>query len=76
MAELIEMPFGMWTWVSPRNYIIDGGSDPPSEWEFLKGMTLGFSRMPPSTILSGPSVGISPRAVNEHSDWPATEAVE
>ena len=23
MAEPIEMPFGMWTWVSSRNYVLD-----------------------------------------------------
>ena len=60
----------------PKKLYIRWGPDPPWEWALLKGMTLGFSRMPLSTILSGPSVGISPRAVNEHSDLPATEAVE
>jgi len=23
-AEPIEMPFGVWTWVSPRNHVLDG----------------------------------------------------
>jgi len=32
--------------------------------------------MLPSTIPSGPDVEISPHAVNQHSDWLATEAVE
>jgi len=22
MAELIEMPFGLWTWVSPRKHVL------------------------------------------------------
>ena len=26
MAELIEMPFGMWTWVVPRKHVLDGGA--------------------------------------------------
>jgi len=25
------MPFGLWTWVGPRNHVLDGGPDPP--WE-------------------------------------------
>jgi len=28
-AEPIEMPFGLWTWVGPRNHVLDGDSDPP-----------------------------------------------
>ena len=23
-AEAIEMPFGVWSWVGPRNYVLDG----------------------------------------------------
>jgi len=30
-AEPIEMPFGLWTWMGPRNRVLHGGSDPP--WE-------------------------------------------
>jgi len=30
-AEPIEMPFGLRTWVGPRNHVLDGHSDPP--WE-------------------------------------------
>jgi len=41
-----------------------------------KGMTSGFSHMPPSTIPSGPDVGISLLAVSQHSSWPAAEVVE
>jgi len=32
MAELIEMPFGMKTWMGPRYHhylVLDGGPDPP-----------------------------------------------
>ena len=28
-AEPIEMPFGLRTWVIPRDHVLDGGSDPP-----------------------------------------------
>ena len=28
-AELIEMPFGLRTWLGPRDHVLDGGSDPP-----------------------------------------------
>jgi len=39
MAEPIEMPFGLRTWLGRRDHVLDGGSDPP--WEggnFLGGM--------------------------------------
>jgi len=29
MAELVEMPFRLRIRVSPRNNVLDGGSDPP-----------------------------------------------
>ena len=29
MAAPIEMPFGLRTWVSQRNYVLDGGPDSP-----------------------------------------------
>jgi len=31
MAEPIEMLFGLWTPVGPRNHVLDGGADPPME---------------------------------------------
>jgi len=35
MAEPIELPFGMWTRVVPRKYVVDGGAQctlaPPDE---------------------------------------------
>ena len=30
-AELIEMPFGLWAWMGPRNRVLHGGPDQP--WE-------------------------------------------
>jgi len=29
MAEPIKVPFGLRTWVGPRDRVLDGGSDPP-----------------------------------------------
>jgi len=40
MAELIEMLFGVWTWVGPRNHVLGGGSDPAVR----KGQFRGISR--------------------------------
>ena len=37
MAELIEMPFGLWTWAGPRNHALDRGPDPPWEGAILSG---------------------------------------
>jgi len=37
MAEPIEMPFGMWTRVGPRNCVLDGAPDPPQEGALLRG---------------------------------------
>jgi len=31
MAEPIEVPFGLRTWVGPGNHVLDGGPDDP--WE-------------------------------------------
>jgi len=28
-VEPIDMPFGLRTWVGPRDHVLDGGSDPP-----------------------------------------------
>ena len=30
-AEPVVMPFGMWTWMGPRNHVLDVGPDPPCE---------------------------------------------
>jgi len=31
------MPFGLWTWMSLRNHVLDGGSDPPCKGASLRG---------------------------------------
>jgi len=41
---------------------------PPERGALLRGMTLGLSCASPSTIPSGPDVGISPHAVDQCSD--------
>ena len=76
MAEPTELPFWMWTRLGPKNYVLDGGLDLPQRGTLLRGMMLGFSCVLPSTVTSGRDVGISPHAVNQHSDWPAAETVE
>jgi len=73
MAGPIKMPFGI-KWA--QGNIIRWRSRSLTRRGTFKGMTLGFSHLPRSTVPSGPDVGISPHAVNWHSDWPATEAVE
>jgi len=35
-AEPIEMPFGWWARVGPRNHVLDGGTDPPWEGAILR----------------------------------------
>jgi len=37
MAELIEMPFGFWTWVGPRNHVLDGVQIPDGKGQFFVG---------------------------------------
>ena len=32
------MPFGVWTWVGPRNHVFSGGLDPPRGGAFLGGI--------------------------------------
>jgi len=36
-AEPIDMPFGLWTRVGPRNHVLDGVPDPPYKETILKG---------------------------------------
>jgi len=36
-AEPIEMLFGMWTRLSPRNHVLDAGTDPPTRRGFFGG---------------------------------------
>jgi len=66
-AKPTDMPFGMWTWVGPRNYVLDGSPDPPMGTDTFEGIMSQFSCTLPSTIPSGPDVGISPHAVNQRS---------
>jgi len=37
MAEAIQMPFGLRTWVGQRNHVLDGVQIPPWEWASLRG---------------------------------------
>jgi len=37
MAEQIEMPFGSWTWVGPRNHVLDGVQIPLWEGAISRG---------------------------------------
>jgi len=38
MAEPIEMLFGLWARVGPRNHVLDGGPDPPWERAIFRGI--------------------------------------
>jgi len=37
MAELIEMPFGMMTWVGTRNHVLEGYQGPHGKGQFWGG---------------------------------------
>ena len=37
MAELTEMPFGMWGGVGPSNYVLDGDLETPGKEQFWGG---------------------------------------
>jgi len=47
------MPFGMWTQVGQRNYVLDGGPYPSREGTLLRGMTSGFSCIPSTSVPTG-----------------------
>jgi len=36
MDEPIEMPFGLWAWVGPRNHVLDRSLDPPCRGVMLR----------------------------------------
>ena len=36
MAELIEMPFGLWAWMGPRNHVLDGVHIPHWKGQFWR----------------------------------------
>ena len=40
-AEPIEVLFGIWTPVGPKNRVLDGGLDPPEEGHFRGAMRPG-----------------------------------
>ena len=41
-AQPIEMTFGLRIWVSSRNHVLDGGSDPQWERAILRGERVGL----------------------------------
>ena len=40
-AEPVEIRFTLWTWVCPRNNVLDGDPDPPWEGAILRGEGAG-----------------------------------
>jgi len=42
-VELIEMPFGLWTWVGPRKHILDGAQIPHAKGQLLGERTVSDS---------------------------------
>ena len=36
-AELIEISFELWTWVGPRNLVLDGDANPRGKEQFFWG---------------------------------------
>ena len=32
--EPVDMPFGLWTWLGPRNHVLGGGFDPKGKGQF------------------------------------------
>jgi len=41
-AEPIDMPFGMWTWVGPKNCVLDGVQIPDGKGQFEGGGAAKF----------------------------------
>jgi len=76
MAELIEILFGMWTQVGPRNYVLDGGPDPFMGRDTSEGMTSrqDFPACHPGAFPVALASGFSLHAVNQRSNWPTAEA--
>ena len=45
-AEPIEMPFGLWTRVGPRNHVLDGAQIPRAKMQLLVGKVMpGHARL-------------------------------
>jgi len=61
-TEPIEMSFGTWTQVGPRNYV-----DPIRLRSRFPTDKVAFER---------DDVGIFPHTIDQCSDWPAAEAIE
>ena len=74
----VVIPLGMLTRLG-QGYVLDGGPDHRTKfWAILRWMTLGFSRMLPSTVPSCHDVGISLHDVDQHSEyligWPQKQS--
>ena len=72
-AEQIEMPFGMWIRMDPRNWVLDEGPDPYGK-DIFEGMTSGFSARR-WALSSGHGIESSPHAIDQRSNWPPAETV-
>jgi len=58
-AELIKMPFGLWTQVGPRNHALDGGPDAPWGGAILRGkewLIVKYMEYCPCAAVMRPSV--------------------
>jgi len=44
-TEPIEMPFGLWTQVGPRNHVLDRDSDPPYQGAILRSKGVARSKI-------------------------------
>jgi len=55
MAETMEMPFGMWTWVRQRYHVLDGGPDPHVRSGKFEGRKGPPQDMPGSQYTQGDS---------------------
>jgi len=58
----------------PKQLCIKWDPDPPTGRSTFEGDDVGF--FPNAAVHCGLDVGISPHAVDQHSDWPAAETVE
>jgi len=75
MVEPIEMLFGMWTWVDPKNYLLDGRVQMPSlEGALLDGVTIFhmlLSSIPIGQLQKQLSVTFNfPSEKIPHAMWP------
>jgi len=75
-VELMQVPFYDVDSGGPKELCIRWGSRYPTGRGTFEGDDIGSFRMVPSTVRSGPDIGISSHAVDQHSDWQAAEAVK